>query len=366
MTLKILYLYSELAGYQMPVFRQYTTRYAAEVHVVSWDRNKLKPYTPAHIDNVFHYPRSQFDKRSLLRLADELRPDIVYVSGWMDKGYLYVTRQLRKQKVPVVTGFDDRWQGTLRQRIASLVFPLVKSRFFSHAWVAGACQYEFAKRIGFKNNEIIFNLLSCDSEFFSKGKEHLETKRLDYPKNFLYVGNFRSVKGTDILVEAFKLYRGRYGGDWGLTCVGNGELQSLLLDVPGLEVLGFTDQEGLLEIAKRSGAFVLPSRSEQWGVVVHEFTCAALPFIVSDSVGSLPTFFINNLNGLSYGNDCPDELAQAMLAMSTRNTEELVRMGRSSFELSQRITPAFSAASFLSVLAGTDRREPGTTLAVTR
>ncbi len=350
MLVKILYLYSELVGYQIPIFKEYTTNFNAVVHVVNWDHKKLKPYTPELIPNVTYYNRSQYTTKELIKLALDINPDIVYVSGWMDRGYLGVAKVFRNKGIPVLTGFDDLWIGTLRQRIASLLCSVIIQKYFSHAWVAGPYQYEFAKRFGFNNNRIIFNLLSCDTNLFRQGMKFLELKAKDYPESFLYVGNFRSVKGTDILIEAFTKYRSIYKGKWKLICIGNGEMRSLLDNVPYVEVLDFMNQDELVEITKRAGVFVLPSRFDKWGVVVHEFTSAAIPLILSEHVGAIPKFFIENYNGISYANNSSDNLAYAMFLMSNRSTPELINMSNNSYSLSLGINPKISAACFLSVL----------------
>ena len=67
--LKILYLYSELVGYQIPIFETYVRDYNAQVHVISWDKNKLKPYNAPSIKGVTYYQRSKFSKKELLELS---------------------------------------------------------------------------------------------------------------------------------------------------------------------------------------------------------------------------------------------------------------------------------------------------------
>jgi hypothetical protein len=62
-------------------------------------------------------------------------------------------RPLRKQGVPVVTAFDDIWF-KIRQKNGFwyyfFPFKLKSYWYFSHAWVAGPYQYEFAKQLGLK------------------------------------------------------------------------------------------------------------------------------------------------------------------------------------------------------------------------
>ena len=334
----------------MPVFEELVKSFDAEVHVVSWDKNKLKPYELPVINKVTFYKRSKYNKRNLIELIDCINPDIVYVSGWMDTLYLSVLNSLIYKKIPVVTGFDDQWHGNIKQHIASLFFPFFRKYFFSYAWVAGPYQYEYAKRLGFKNNEIIFNLLSCNTKLFSSGIDSLEFKKKDFPKTFLYVGNFRHVKGTDILIEAFEEYQKKYNGDWKLVCVGNGDMLSLLINKHNVEIISFSNEEELVNIAKRSGIFILPSRSEQWGVVIHEFAAAAMPLILSDNVGAKAEFFIENYNGITYSDNSKENLAKSMYLMSIKDKAELIRMCNNSFEMAHKITPKISAASFMSIL----------------
>lgn len=349
--MKILYLYTEIMGYQIPVLTELVNIHKAEVHVIHWDSEKLTPYIPPEINGVTFHKRSIFNKYSLQRFAENFDPDLIYVSGWQDCGYLPVVISLRKKGKPVVVGFDDQWKGTLRQYIGSAFIKYyLKRRCFSHAWVAGPYQFEYARHFGFAKDEIIFNLLSCDVDTFGTAAENLDNKLQQYPKRFLYVGNFRPIKGTDILIEAYELYKSKYDGDWSLLCVGNGPLESLLNASSGIEVKGFSTSDELVELTKDAGAFILPSRLDQWGVAVHEFAVAGLPLILSENVGSHPVFLIDGYNGYKYRNNSPDNLARTMKSISDMTAQELVAMGHRSHNLASYINPGTSAASLVSVL----------------
>ena len=199
--INILYLYSEIVGYNIPILKLFVEKYNAKVEVVHWNDNKLKPYNPPSIKGVNFYKRSNFNKESLLKFSTEFNPNIVYVSGWMDSAYMYVIKKLRKKKIPVVAGIDDKWLGNFRQRIGSFVSKLFFKNYFSHFWVSGHQQYEYAKRMGYSDNEIIFDLLSADiNTFISPNNDNIS-----HARSFIYVGNFRNVKGTDILLNAYKI-----------------------------------------------------------------------------------------------------------------------------------------------------------------
>tara|TARA_B110000037_G_C17095772_1_gene495928 strand:+ start:711 stop:1751 length:1041 start_codon:yes stop_codon:yes gene_type:complete len=346
--MKIVFLYSELVGYLMPIFRLLISKYNFEVHVIHWDKEKkIKPYEPDHIKGVYYYPSSNFSKFQILNLCVTINPDIIYISGWMDKSYLHTAKYFKNLGIPIVTGFDDRWLGTLRQKIGAFIFPFLYKKYFSHAWVAGTEQYEFAKKLNFPNNKIIFNLLSANTDIFNKERVNLEISK---QKSFLYVGNFRKVKGTDILVNAYKIYKSKYKGQWGLKCVGNGNLNKMMENICGLDIYPFSNEEKLIEIASKSSVFILPSRNDQWGVVVHEFSSLGLPLLLSENVGAKCTFFIEKYNGLSFKNNSADELASQMHKFSLMNDDDMESMSINSFNLSKRISPESSVANLVSIL----------------
>ncbi|MCD6298836.1 MAG: glycosyltransferase [Deltaproteobacteria bacterium] len=348
--MKILFLYSEIGPYNIPIFRSLTQTYGASVHVVHWDHKKLKPFVPPPVDNVFYYKRSQYSAEQIYELAQSIDPVIIYVSGWMDKGYLPTAQHFKARGIPVVAGFDDQWSGNIRQRLGILIFRLYLKRCFSHAWVAGPRQYEFARRLGFDNAHILFDMLTCDYNLFSCAAEAIDSKRLNYPESFLYVGNFSKIKGTDILVRAFQQYRRVFNGTWTLICIGNGPLRHLLENESAIEVMDYMSQPDLVNLCARAGVFVLPSRHEQWGVVVHEFATAGLPLLLSDNVGSKATFFIDGFNGVSFSDNSIDALCEAMLILSGKPSSELCQMGENSRRLASRVTPSISAASLMSIL----------------
>lgn len=348
--MRILYLYSELMGYQLPVFRSLVNEYGAEIKVIHWDENRITSYEPPPVDGVEFYKRSAFTKSALVEFVDEFKPSLVYVSGWMDRGYLVLASYLKGLGVPVVAGSDTQWKGNFKQRLRCISFSLLLRKSFTHIWVAGPRQFEYAKRLGFSNDEIIFNSLSADTEKFRLALPSLESKKADYPKRFLYVGAFRAIKGVDILASAYSKYRDQ-GGDWTLTCVGNGELEGLLRSDSRIEVKGFSSQHELIQLSELAGALVLPSRFDQWGVVVHEFVSAGLPLILSENVGAKAFFLINGYNGITVSPDSVSSLVDGLHRMSALRASDLVKMGQNGSVLGLRVNPDIVAASFVSVIS---------------
>ena len=357
--MKVLYLYTEVMGYNIPIFEQLVKRYGAIVDVVHWDQNKKTPYVPnVTTQHIRFHPRSKFTPQSLCGFATELRPDLVYTSGWQDKGYRPTLQQLKLADVPIVMGLDSQWNNSLRQRLgAKLIKHVYKKRYFSYAWVPGPLQYECASRLGFEYDEIISHLLTGNTHIFSEAASALEKEKTEqYPKQFLYVGRFTESKGTDILIGAFKQYRQTNPTGWGLTCIGNGPLESLLQQQPGITIKPFAEQTSLATVARQMGALILPSRYEPWGVVAHEFAAAGLPLLLSNKVGARQQFLIDGFNGYSFAAASANDLALKMNQLASTTDDDLLAMAKASRQLASTLSPEIATASFVSVLEQHQRK----------
>ena len=347
--MKILYLYSEVMGYTMSTIQALAKR-GIKVHVVHWDHKKLTPYQAPTLANVQMYKRSEFPVTKIRELSTELSPSIVVVSGWMDKGYLVIARELRAKGIKVVVCFDDIWFGTLRQKFASLLAYFgFFSLFYSHAWVTGSFQYEYARRLGFDRRSIVYDLYSADLQLFHDSyNAALNQKIINYPHRFIFVGRLEPIKGIDTLLRAWQLL-GPARGKWELYFIGNGSLKSVIEGFDGVVIKDFMQPEMLVGELTGAGCCILPSLGEPWGVVVHEFAAAGLPLIVSDSVGAATSFVISGLNGFKFSTNDSFSLKNRMLQIVDMTDSELHLMASASHLLSQRITPETSATSLLSI-----------------
>jgi glycosyltransferase involved in cell wall biosynthesis len=347
----VLFLSAELQGYNIPVFRELVQNFNCVVHVIHWDSRKLTPYVPDLVEDVFYYNRSEFKNRyNLQSFVFGLKAELVYICGWMDMGYLFCARKLRSQGIPVVSGFDDIYNGSYRQVIASLLFPLIRNKLFSHAWVAGHYQYEFAKRLGFRNELIIYNLLSADVEsYHSSFKSFEKSKKSRYPHNFFYVGRFSEEKGIGLLLTAWSKL-GDDKKDWKLKLIGNGMLKDSISVSDDLELLDYIQPMELPNLTKEMGCIIVPSITEPWSVTLHEFAAAGMPMIVSDVCGAVPFFVIDGFNSFIFNHSGIFSLEEALLKIINLSDAELFEMSRNSNSLGHRITPQMSASSFISLI----------------
>lgn len=105
---------------------------------------------------------------------------------------------------------------------------------------------------------------------------------------FLYIGNLEKRKGTDILLQAYKLYRER-GGERKLVLAGKireKEIEELYeqtcREVNGITYVGYAEEEKKDELLAKCGCFVFPSRAEGFGIPVVEAMNYGKPIIGSD------------------------------------------------------------------------------------
>jgi glycosyltransferase involved in cell wall biosynthesis len=322
----------------------------AEVHVVHWDHKKLTAYKLPAIDGAHFYNRSELSVEAIHSLAKRLSPDITVVSGWMDDGYLSVAKALRKRKQTVAVALDNQWMPTPKQLVLSLAGHMgYFSRYFSHAWVAGTYQYEYARKLGFDKKHIVYDLYSADIDLFNQTYEAaIDHKERYYPHRFLFVGRFEHIKGLDMLMEAWESLASQRS-DWELHLIGDGSLKSMLTEIKGVVLKPFMQPEQLIQEVKKAGCFILPSRGEPWGVVMHEFTAAGLPIIASNEVGAAAAFLIDDFNGFTFVANDSEAIAKEMLKIIKTSNEDLILMMHRSHQLAQKITPETSAANILSI-----------------
>lgn len=338
-------------GYSISTIRELVSA-GAEVHVVHWDgKGKLTNYKHPEVEGVHFYPRSSMSVGAILSLKDKLLPDITVVSGWMDKGYLTVAKKMRKDGLIVVVCLDGQWRGTLKQRFANFLgFFAYFSKYFSHAWVAGVYQYEYARKLGFNRKNIVYDFYSGDLSAFKRSDEaYVSDQGNLIPPRFLYVGRLEEVKGLRLLLAAW-LQLHPIKNNWELFLIGSGTLKTIFQNVPGVFIKEFMGSEKLIEEARNASCFILTSNFEPWGVVVHEFAAAGLPLLLSSSAGAANTFLIDGFNGFSFNEGNLDSLKKSMLKIMNMNEDDLRNMGKRSVELAHRITPQTSAYNLLSVI----------------
>lgn len=186
---------------------------------------------------------------------------------------------------------------------------LVKKLFISRiskVYASGASQRKITDRLGFRGKTMITKGVGI----FNYGKQPAYEPKNEVRK-FIYVGRLVQVKNLELLVRVFndlpKLE---------LTIVGFGDQEEWLRSIAHENVVftGAIENKRLPELYRSHDVFVLPSRSEPWGLVVEEAFNNGLPVIVSNRVGCAEEI-VNKDNGRIFKWNDPDDLKSAILKL---------------------------------------------------
>ncbi|SMO35261.1 Glycosyltransferase involved in cell wall bisynthesis [Saccharicrinis carchari] len=333
--MKILFLYTELAGYVMSCFRALADK-NTQVHVVRWPVNKEAPFEFDIPEGVTIYDRPNYTDEQLLDLVIGINPDKIIVSGWVDKGYLKVAKHFFNQ-VPTVLTLDNQWNGSFRQQVARLISPFYLKKHFSHAWVPGEPQAVYARKLGF-GAKIQTGFYSADTASFSKVYEK-KAAQTTVPQRLLYVGRYITAKGLDLLFDAFIEIQSETPSPWELWCLGAGEQYDQRPSHPQIKHHGFVQPTDMPQYLNETGVFVLPSRFEPWGVVVHEMAVAGFPMVCSSAIGATSTFLHHGENGFIFKNESKEALKTALKKVMNMDQATLKNMSLRSHELGMKHTP---------------------------
>jgi len=343
-------------GYSAAILESLAELSGLHVHAIYRDTDSIRGYVPKDTTRVRFLPRSHFDAFKLSQLFQQLSPKMLYVSGWTDDDYLQVCKVAKQQPIPVVTGMDNQWRGTLRQRAACYIARWRIHPYFSHIQVAGIRQYEYARRLGFREEQILLEEYSADLALFASplstpSKDHTD-RQPDRRPVFVFAGRFDPVKGLDVLMQAWQTFVAddRFS-DWRLRLIGKGQIDDRWNSIDRVEIVEYLPPEQLAANLQTCSVFVLPSRREPWGVVVHENAARGLPLILSDACGAATQFLIHRYNGYRFRSGDSSDLAAAMKWIALQSDGRREELGRRSQLLAQRITPETAAANLLSVLA---------------
>jgi glycosyltransferase involved in cell wall biosynthesis len=344
--MKFLFLYTEIAEYFLACCTE--LKKYGEVHIVRWEVNKEAPFQFQFSDNIKIYNKENYNIKELNELVKTIDPSVIICSGWIDKTYLKITKTYY-EKIPTVMTCDTYWTGSLKQQLATVLSKFTLLKIFSHAWVPGQSQKQYVQKLGFKNENILTGFYSCDLiHFESIYQAQYQQKQKQFPKRFLYVGRYVEFKGIKELWQAFTELQVEQSNDWELWCLGVGDIPPI--NHTKIKHFGFIQPSDLAKYTEQTGVFVLPSRFEPWGVVVHEYAASGFPLLLSNKVGAKEQFLQEGKNGFEFEAENVESIKLALQKIIALKDSELFAMGATSNELSKSISPKTWADSLLKIV----------------
>lgn len=252
----------------------------ADVNVNFFDLKKL---TPLHIKRVSNL-KNEFSKY----LKNE-KPDIVHINGvWLYQNYIF-QKEAQKLNIKVVLsphGMLEPYivnRNKLKKKIALFMFQnkAILDADFIH--VTAKSELENIKKIGYKNKKytIIPNGIEINN---IEAKEYNDNKQF---KHLLFLSRIHPKKGINLLIDAVATFK---NPRIKITIAGNGEKKYInqlkkytkeqsVSDI--FDFIGPVYGEEKWSLFKRADVFILPTHSENFGIVVAESLLVGVPVITT-------------------------------------------------------------------------------------
>lgn len=152
--------------------------------------------------------------------------------------------------------------------------------------VSNYCKNEIVKHFPVSNGKlhVIYNALGVSQKTFKAGGK----SALLGNKYFLYIGNCRSYKNVEVLIDGFNVFRNK-NPKVKLVVAGNDLCEHIKAKVRMLNIENDvvfihnpTDAE-ISDLYRGATAFIFPSKQEGFGIPVVEAMSAGTPVIISDA-----------------------------------------------------------------------------------
>jgi glycosyltransferase involved in cell wall biosynthesis len=275
------------------------------------------------------------------------KADVVVTTGWADQEYHAVVLEAARLSIPRVVISDSRYEDEPRK----LYKELIKKRIlksYSSAIVAGTASKNYLLRLAFQEKAIFHPWDVVDNDHF-----HVDDRNVDFAKRyFLCVSRFVAKKNLETLISSFASYV-QQGGQRRLVLLGSGELEAKLRSCirqykidDHVDLPGFAQYDSLKEYYRSAFCLILPSMTDQWGLVVNEAMAAGLPVVVSSNCGSALDLVKETKNGLTFDPMNGIQLTQQLLTIDKTSERQWRAMG----EMSLAIIDSWGLSQFAGAL----------------
>jgi glycosyltransferase involved in cell wall biosynthesis len=168
------------------------------------------------------------------------------------------------------------------------------------------------------------------------GNGSCDSASIKRPPYILCVAMHNEKKGLDVLLRAFALIHHKEPS-LKLMLVGDGPLRGQLEDLAStlgiakkVEFLGRQGRTQVADLLHSCEVFVLPSRSEPFGIVLVEAMACKKP-IVATTAGGIPEIIENGRNGILVEPDDSNDLAKAIIVL-LKDRELRLMLGKDGYE----------------------------------
>ncbi len=369
---RVLLIHNYLSPYRVPLFAALARRFDLDVWILG-DIAGLREWREEAPEGAFRWrrlanvglgARSRYARLLInptipLELA-RAKPDVILCCGWDTPAVFYAAAWAKLRGIPFVlwAGSTPREQSLLR-RLTQIPVRWIVRR--ADGWIAyGSRAKEYLVQLGADGERTVCAFNTVDTEHVRRASNLTEDEKaalraelgiVDGP-TVLYCGNLLTLKGVDVLIRAFAEARETVQ-DLQLVLVGSGEergrFESLAQSLGVAEAIAWTGYVAPEQVAKYyaiADTFVLPSRSEVWGLVINEAMAAGVPVIASDAAGAVTDLLRDGENGFTFPTEVVHALASRIEGMFDASTDRAA-MGQCASERMNAFTIEAMADAFV-------------------
>lgn len=232
------------------------------------------------------------DKKTKLNFKKKLNFDIFHINGLWELFVHKMVLLAKKEKIPYIVsphGMLEQWslnQGKFKKKIALFLYQRRDLSESDCIHVTAVSEMESVRRLGLMNPiAIIPN--GIDISNFPKGMH----KSTGDKKTLLFLSRIHPKKGIESLIEAWAELNHPKKANWQIKIVGNGtnayirNLKNMILAKNLLDSViilpPIFDTEKKIEVFRKADVFVLPTFSENFGIVIAEALASYTPVITT-------------------------------------------------------------------------------------
>jgi glycosyltransferase involved in cell wall biosynthesis len=310
-TCRLIVITEIIAPYRIPVFNALAQQPGIDLHVIF-----LAETDPTQRQWLIPKEEIQFSFEVLPSWRRRIRGHNLLLNWGMDSalhlaspdaivcgGYNYLAswealRWARRNHVPFLLWVESTSRDL---RSGSIFLESLKRKFLEQCdgfVVAGQSSSEYLKSYGVPEGAIFTASNAVDTNFFSQAAQQARLyagknrQSLHLPdRYFLFVGRLLKQKGVFDLLDAYATLAPELRKQISLVFAGDGNVRTELekraaVITPGfVQIAGFLQREALAVFYALADAFVFPTHSDPWGLVVNEAMACGLPVICSSAAG---------------------------------------------------------------------------------
>lgn len=311
-------------------------------------------------DRPISMQQSRVVARRMEETLNTIAPQTVVIAGWDAPASFAALRWSLATKTPTVL-MSESQECDQRRRWWKEVVKRSVVKLHAAGFAGGKPQEEYLCSLGMARERIRVGCDVVDNKAFFVGSEMAKDKAVALRSRhalpefyFLASSRFVEKKNLFALIHAYAYYvRGAGDNPWNLVLLGDGPLRSEIevlrqrLGLSSLMLLpGFKQYEELPMYYGLASAFVLPSISEPWGLVVNEAMASGLPVIVSSRCGCVADLVHSGENGLVFDPEDTQALAGCLARMAADDCPR-ARMGQASRMAVSAFSPELFANNLL-------------------